>query len=429
MRFALVFALAIACGILTFSPTAPAAEIAPVQPTTRPSSQENLPPLLAAIRDARDPSGAVDAYGKALAGGADSLSAERVYLIRMADFSLPEMADSQSQDLILRDPENGLAWAVAAHMSARRGSMAAALGQIETAASRAPNDPFVLRTAGNVFAWYDSRGAGVDIPDVIRAPIPDIKNRMRAQPAFAMAYDDALDDYKNAPATQPAQAAETAATEPYTAPPAYPVASAYPYQVAPTYYYPAYYPSYGYYSDYCPDWYPIGSRWCGFPFFGASFIFVDGFHHDHHDFHDGHHDGRFDGHGFRDGGFRGGRDGIRDSGFRGSRGGGFVSDGRGSTSMMPAPSRSSAPPFVGPTRSADPAPTRSGSSPPVSGQMRGRGSMGAAPAPDPRSSGSMRTFSVPSSGGGRSSGGGVSAPSRGGGGGSAASRGGGGGRR
>src|SRR5438046_9357955 len=124
MRFTLVFALAIACGILTFSPTAPAAEIVPpVQPTTRPSSQENLPPLLAAIRDARDPSSAVAAYGKALSGGADSLSAERVYLVRMADFSLPEMADAQSQDLILRDPDNGLAWPVAAHMRARRGSL------------------------------------------------------------------------------------------------------------------------------------------------------------------------------------------------------------------------------------------------------------------------------------------------------------------
>ena len=95
MRFTLVFAFAIACGILTFSPIAPAAEIAPptAQPTTRPSSQENLPPLLAAIRDARDPSSAVAAYGKALSGGADSLAAERVYLVRMADFSLPEMAD------------------------------------------------------------------------------------------------------------------------------------------------------------------------------------------------------------------------------------------------------------------------------------------------------------------------------------------------
>src|SRR5207247_9304331 len=66
----------------------------------------------------------------------------------------------------------------------RSSDLAAALGQIETALNQAPNDPSVLRTAGNVFAWYDARGAGVDIPDVIRAPITDMKKRAGSQDAY-----------------------------------------------------------------------------------------------------------------------------------------------------------------------------------------------------------------------------------------------------
>ena len=264
------------------------AEIYPSQTQPATASAPAFPPLIQAIQDAPDPSSAVGAYAKALSGGADQVTAEKVYLIRMTEFGLPEMADAQAQDLLLKDPDNGLAWAVAAHMSARRGNMAAALGQIETATNRAPDNLFVLRTAGGVFAWYDSRGAGQDIPDVIKAPIPEIKKRLQAQQTFATAYDNALTDYQNnspqnaqaqamsntttasaPPATQPTTQAPP--PEVYVSPPVYYPATEYVYD-SPTYYYPAYAPSYGYCAPY---WYPGYSSWCGPWFgFGASFVFV-----------------------------------------------------------------------------------------------------------------------------------------------------------
>ena len=87
-------------GLLAWSIGIPAAlKAAPA------SSQIDASTLVQSIRDAREPSTAVDAYGKALAGGVDSLTAERTYLNRMVEFSLPEMADSQSQDLIQLNQE------------------------------------------------------------------------------------------------------------------------------------------------------------------------------------------------------------------------------------------------------------------------------------------------------------------------------------
>src|SRR5439155_20194122 len=116
------------------------------------------------------------------------------------------------------------------------------------------------RTAGNIFAWYDSRGAGVDIPDVIKVPIPDMKKRLSANDNSTNAYAKAMDDYKNAPPTQPAQTAAPApvsTSETYAGPSSYPVSS-YGYDV------PVYYPpvNYYYYSS-APYWYPAYSPWCG----------------------------------------------------------------------------------------------------------------------------------------------------------------------
>jgi hypothetical protein len=259
------------------------AEVYPSQTQPSGATAPAQPPAIQAIADAQDPSTAVAAYAKAISSGADQVAAERVYLSRMTEFGLPEMADAQAQDLMLKDPDNGLAWAVAAHMSARRGSMAAAIGQIETAVNRAPDNPFVLRTAGGIFAWHDSRGAGVDIPDVIKAPIPEMTKRLRQQQVFATAYDNALKDYQNSAPSAPVQASATTNDAPATQPTALapppeviyvsPPATSYVYDT-PTYYYPAVYaPAYGYYSS--PCWYPSYSPWCGPWFgFGASFVFV-----------------------------------------------------------------------------------------------------------------------------------------------------------
>ncbi len=417
----------------------------------------NLPPALAAIRDANDPSAAVNAYAKAVGSGEDQIGAERVYLVRMTDFGLPEMADAQAQDLILRDPSNGLAWGVAAHMSARRGNMAAALGQVETATNFAPNDPFVLRTAGNVFAWYDARGAGVDIPDVIKTPVAQIKQRLNQNPTFAQAYSHALDEYskpQNAQQQQPPQ--ETTQQAPPQPAPA--VVETYTQPSYPVYDTAAYYPTYysgGYYSapSYCYPSYCNGWPWWGG--IGASFVFVSGSsnncnNNNWHGHGNGHNDGHWNGNGNWNGnggnnnwhggdGNGNGRGGNNSQGqiVNGSdaRSGGAVAGSSGSRSMRGTDasgffSASKTSPSMGPNKPA----SGSGQSRPTGGGrptgptgssgmvLRSSGSSGgAAPAPAP-----VAPSRAASSAGGRPSGGGSSmSSSRGGGSGGSSARGGG----
>src|SRR3954452_842620 len=150
-------ALAIAPVVSLAQDSSTSAPAIVVTPATAPA----LPPQLAAIREARDPSAAINAYANAITqanGRAEDIVAAEDALVRqMVSFGLPEMADTQAQDLVARDPKNGVAWAVAAHLAAKRGDPSAALSQVEVAAERSPDDPFVQRTAGQVLAWFDAR--------------------------------------------------------------------------------------------------------------------------------------------------------------------------------------------------------------------------------------------------------------------------------
>jgi hypothetical protein len=347
---------------------APATQPQPIATTAAVAPQSHPP--LQAIQDAQDPSAAIAAYAKALSQGADQIAAERVFLVRMTDFGLPEMADAQAQDLILRDPENGLAWGVAAHMSARRGNMAAAMGQIQTAVNYAPRDPFVLRTAGHIVAWYDSRGAGVDIPATISGAIPELKKRLADQQSYSMAYDEAMKDYQKPTDQQAVAQTEPVQIDSYSVPPSYAPSSGYAYD-QPTVDYPAY--SYYSYSS-SPYWYPSYSRWC-YPWYSSGVIVINGGHDHHHDgdhhdgdhhdgdHHDGdHHDGGHHDDDHHDGGHHDGdhHDGDHhDGNSRGSRDGGhndFGSRGgrdfgqSGSTVRPILPERSRTPGVAGPIR-------------------------------------------------------------------------------
>jgi hypothetical protein len=293
--------------------TKPAA-VAPAAQT----AETRLAAQIQAIRQAQDPSAAIQAYHDASAGGPADVAVERAYVARMVDFGLPEMADAQAQDVIRRNPQDGLSWAVAAYMSAKRDQNDLALKDVATAVRLDPGNTFVLRTAGQVAAWYDTQAAQTRTPEEARASLAAIKAQLAGNAAYAEAYRSAGEAYRQL------ASADTAAlaTQPAAPPEEQPWVSTYPYSYRPTtaaattqpppdtgvsdetaynpiyvppatnytayndyyYNYPNPYVSYPYYNDWWPGPFWGASSW--WPTFGSVVIIDNNFnHHGHKNFH------------------------------------------------------------------------------------------------------------------------------------------------
>lgn len=193
---------------------------AAVAPVAQPADAR-LASLIQAIRQAQDPSAAIQAYHDASNFAPSDVAVEQAYVMRMVDFGLPEMADVQAQDLIRRNPQDGLAWAVAAYMSAKREQNDLAIKDIAMAVRLEPGNPFVLRTAGQVAAWYDNKADKSQVPEDARTSLALIKTQLAANPAYAEAYRNAGDAYRQlaaTPATQPTEEKPWVSTYPYTYP-------------------------------------------------------------------------------------------------------------------------------------------------------------------------------------------------------------------
>lgn len=283
-----------ASGVLAAALAAPAQPLtdAPAPPSATAPQPDRLAPFLQAIREASDPSAAIDAYARAFAVAPQNVAVQESFVCRMVDFDLPEMADVQAQDLLKRDPDNGLGWAVAAYMNAKRDQPAVALGQIRSALRRLPDDPFVLRTAGQIVAWYDTKALPSETTEAIKAQVTEMKSRLFGRPAFAEAYNRARQTYQQigeaSPQPEEDSSQPLANAHEYTAPTYQPGVSGYenatPY---PAYVYPSYaygYPAYGPSCYWWPSayasvwWWPVGPR-----------IIVIDHHHHHRDHFIGHH--------------------------------------------------------------------------------------------------------------------------------------------
>jgi hypothetical protein len=271
----------------------------PVAATTVP-----LDPAVQSIRQAADPSAAIEAYARIGPAQRDNPAVPGAFVQRMVDFGLPEMADVQAQELIRRQPNDGLAWAVSAYMSAKRGQPQAALAQILSAARHAPAEPFVQRTAGQLLAWYDVEADPAHVPQATRDALPELRKQLETRQHFTDAYKQATEAYQQARATtQPAPAPPPAEPSARVAPPAEPPAPPPPPTTpAPRYesstyesstYYPP--PTYVYnnyiYRDYSPayvyqPWWPSSyyySSWIWWPSLYSSVVLVRPWHHHHLD--------------------------------------------------------------------------------------------------------------------------------------------------
>ena len=308
-------AAAVAAALTTLTAAAFAADVTTISPTTGPSVATAAAPApatapstapaspLEALRAAANPSAAVDAYARAATTQPGNIDLEKAYIRKMVDLNVPEMADLQARNLVQRDGSDGLAWAVVAYMAAARGAPAAAIMNLKTAIQQSPDDPFVLRTAAQVVAWYDAQTDRSMLSKDDTQTLEWIRAQGAGRPAYADAYRAAADLRRNwaanngAPATQPAASAP--ATQPYAADSV--AAGTQPQQPPPVEYsYPTYSDPYAWYPIYPA--YPYGGG--GYYWSSPGIIILRGHDFDGHHHHFGNGGYWHDGH-FHDGGLVG----------------------------------------------------------------------------------------------------------------------------
>lgn len=233
---------------------------AAVQPATAQPAEG--PGAIAAIQQAAEPSAVISAFSKALAAGEDQLAAYTAYVHRMAQLGLPQAAFSQAQTVVAMNPSDGVSWAAIAFTRAGEGKADEALSTLAKAVSLAGKDLFVVKTAGQLLAWYDTT-PGLTVSDQTGKAIEDIRAGLADNETFAKAYTATIDAsqlYLPAGGEQAVTATPTqqqAQGEPYV--PAAPAESrpsaAYTQPlVAPYYYYPYSYLHGEYYSPFV--WWP-----------------------------------------------------------------------------------------------------------------------------------------------------------------------------
>lgn len=157
------------------------------------------------IAKAPDPSSAIAAYAQARADAPNDPAVDAAFVKRMVEFGLPEMAEKQARAVTDRDAQNGVAWAVVAYMDAKRDDAPNAIKRISNAAKLAPGDAFVMRTAAQIVAWYDTRADHKVLGDAAGKTIEDVRKSLAGRAEFDEAYGRAKDDYTQTPDSEPAQ--------------------------------------------------------------------------------------------------------------------------------------------------------------------------------------------------------------------------------
>jgi uncharacterized membrane protein YgcG len=240
-------------------------------PTTAPIS-----PAIQAILAAPDPSSAIQAYARGVATEKNDVELEKAYVRHMVDLGAPEMADAQSRDLLKLGMADPLTMGVVAYNDAARGNAPAAVTNLKPALTLQPADPFLLRTAGQIVAWYDGilDRSSLSKDDV--AGIESLRSAGTGRDEFAEAYRMATEARRQASST-----ASTSTTEPYSAESASAPVGPAPTLPPTTYYnYPAY--DDGYVASGYRYYYPYYSTYSYWP--SSSIIIVRDcdFHRHHH---------------------------------------------------------------------------------------------------------------------------------------------------
>lgn len=161
----------------------------PPAPRGEPWRGERFPDRwLDEVRNAPDPSSAVEAYSRARERLTHDAAAEHEYMHKMIEFGLPELTEKQARSVAERRPRDGTPRAVMAYMAARRGNDAEAFAEIVIADRLEHHDDFIERTAGQLVAWLDTRAVKRSIPRQTLADVERMRERLNHHPVFRDAY-------------------------------------------------------------------------------------------------------------------------------------------------------------------------------------------------------------------------------------------------
>jgi hypothetical protein len=262
-----------------------------------------MAPHLEAMKAAADPSAAVAAYAAGLAVNQSDPRLYEAYIRRMLDFGELALVQQPAAKLAELDPSNGLAWGILATNAGASRQMNEALTDILKALKLAPDDPFVLNAAGQLFAWYDKEPDKSAVSPAIGDEVERVSATLKDNEAYAAGYKVVSEQL--AADAKAAESAQAPASAPTAGPvgaddqqPGLAAADADPvvnrYYYAPTIYtttpYYGYYPYYPYYSYPWYGSYPgtvivfsFQHRFCRVPLFLGLLRFRD-FAHSHRDF-------------------------------------------------------------------------------------------------------------------------------------------------
>jgi hypothetical protein len=160
-------------------------------------------PQLDAIRSAPDPSATIEAYARGVADGRVSVvELEQAYVRRMIELGAPELAEAQAHDLVHRGASDAFIAGVAAYDAAARGDARRAIANLKLALTAHPDDPLLLRTAGQVVAWYDSQPGQSNLSKEDAAGVEWLRANGKGSQEFADAYRMAAETRRQTQAEQ-----------------------------------------------------------------------------------------------------------------------------------------------------------------------------------------------------------------------------------
>ncbi len=153
------------------------------------------PAAIAAIEQAAGPSEVISAFTKALAGGEDKAAVYSAFVHRMVQLGLPQATYDQAQTAVGLDPSDKVSWAVIAFTQASTGKMEEALSSLAKASPQADDDPFVVKTAGQLLAWYDSTPDQA-VTDETRKAVEDVRKRLADNGLFMETYQTTMEAFQ-----------------------------------------------------------------------------------------------------------------------------------------------------------------------------------------------------------------------------------------
>lgn len=169
-----------------------------------------IAPHLDALVRATSPSAAIEAYARGRAAVPDSFELTQTFVHVMVALGAPDLCAAQADEVVQRDPSDGLAWGVRAVGRAGSEDYYGALADIATAAHLAPREPFVQRIAGQLLAWYDTKGEPGRLDPDVHQSLRNLRRDFANEDAFSQEYRAAKEYFERpeaAPADQPAQVA------------------------------------------------------------------------------------------------------------------------------------------------------------------------------------------------------------------------------